>query len=251
MSLRGGRLPFPLRPSRASDPAVLALAISKNILVDLVIYLVPMILSLSVHEFAHAWVAFRLGDDTASREGRLTLNPLAHIDVFGTLLVPGFNVLLGGFALIGWAKPVPVRPVRFNRKVTMRTGMILTAIAGPLSNLLLAVVAIGLWALLFRLSPDLLFGDRPTGLAKLLHAMFVLNIGLFIFNLLPLPPLDGSRLLPRSMDGFVATVSPYSFILLLVVINIPLLRETLLVQPVMLTAKVLQTLFSTQLWGMA
>jgi Zn-dependent protease len=230
---------------------VLALSLSKNLLVDLVIYLVPMVLSLSVHEYAHAWMAFRLGDDTASREGRLTLNPMAHIDVFGTLLIPAFNVLLGGFALIGWAKPVPVRPVRFNRKVTMRVGMILTAVAGPLSNLMMAVASIGLAALLIRVAPEWLMGDRPTGLAKLLQAMFILNIGLFIFNLLPLPPLDGSRLLPRSMDGFVTHVSPYSFILLLVVINIPFLRETLLVQPVMLTVRLLQTVFSTQLWGVA
>ena len=230
---------------------MLALSLSKNLLVDLVIYLVPMVLSLSVHEYAHAWMAFRLGDDTASREGRLTLNPMAHIDVFGTLLIPAINVLLGGFALIGWAKPVPVRPVRFNRKVTMRVGMILTAVAGPLSNLMMAVASIGLAALLIRVAPEWLMGDRPTGLAKLLQAMFILNIGLFIFNLLPLPPLDGSRLLPRSMDGFVTHVSPYSFILLLVVINIPFLRETLLVQPVMLTVRLLQTVFSTQLWGVA
>ncbi|HQB45702.1 MAG TPA: site-2 protease family protein [Polyangiaceae bacterium] len=230
---------------------MLALSLSKNLLVDLVIYLVPMVLSLSVHEYAHAWMAFRLGDDTASREGRLTLNPMAHIDVFGTLLIPAFNVLLGRFALIGWAKPVPVRPVRFNRKVTMRVGMILTAVAGPLSNLMMAVASIGLAALLIRVAPEWLMGDRPTGLAKLLQAMFILNIGLFIFNLLPLPPLDGSRLLPRSMDGFVTHVSPYSFILLLVVINIPFLRETLLVQPVMLTVRLLQTVFSTQLWGVA
>ena len=230
---------------------MLALSLSKNLLVDLVIYLVPMVLSLSVHEYAHAWMAFRLGDDTASREGRLTLNPMAHIDVFGTLLIPAFNVHLGGFALIGWAKPVPVRPVRFNRKVTMRVGMILTAVAGPLSNLMMAVASIGLAALLIRVAPEWLMGDRPTGLAKLLQAMFILNIGLFIFNLLPLPPLDGSRLLPRSMDGFVTHVSPYSFILLLVVINIPFLRETLLVQPVMLTVRLLQTVFSTQLWGVA
>lgn len=228
-----------------------ALSLSQNIFVDLVMYLVPMILSLSVHEYAHAWVAFRLGDDTAARNGRLTLNPLSHMDPFGTLLVPGMNVLLGGFALIGWAKPVPVNPVRFNRKVTMHGGMILTAIAGPLSNLLLAVLAIGTAALLIRFAPELLVGDKPTGLAKLLQAMFILNIGLFIFNLLPLPPLDGSRLLPRSMDGFVTSVSPYSFILLLVIINIPLLRVWLLERPVMLTASVLQNLFSTQLWGAA
>jgi len=231
--------------------AVLAFSFSQNALVDLVIYLVPMILSLSVHEYAHAWVAFRLGDDTAAREGRLTLNPMSHIDPFGTLLVPAINVLLGGFALIGWAKPVPVRPSRFNRKVTMRTGMILTAVAGPLSNLLIAILSIGLAAALLRFAPDVLYVDRPTGVAKLLQAMFALNIGLFVFNLLPLPPLDGSRLLPRSMDRYVAAVSPYSFILLLVVINFHVLRENLLVRPVVWTAWILQSLFDTRLWGLA
>lgn len=220
-------------------------------LVNMVIFLVPMILSLSVHEYAHAMVAWRLGDDTASRNGRLTLNPLSHIDAFGTLLVPALNVWLGGFALIGWAKPVPVRPERFHRRFTMRVGMIVTALAGPLSNLVLAILAIGVAAILIRFAPHLLAGDRPTGLGMLLRAMFILNIGLFIFNLLPLPPLDGSRLLPRSMDGFVATVSPYSFILLLVVLNIPLLRIWLLERPVILTASVLQMIFQTQLWGAA
>lgn len=249
---------------------MLGLTFTKNTIIELVIYLVPMILSLSVHEFAHAWVAWRLGDDTAGREGRLTLNPLSHIDAFGTLLVPAVNVLMGGFALIGWAKPVPVRPERFHRKVTMRTGMILTAAAGPLSNLLLAITAIAVAAVLVRFAPQVLVGSgrelslvssanlgrligahAGTGVAQLLQAMFVLNIGLFIFNFLPLPPLDGSRFLPRSMDGFVAAVSPYSFILLLVILNIPVLRVVLLWKPVMLTAAALQTLFGTQLWGMA
>ena len=230
---------------------MLALAFTTNTAVDLVIYLVPMILSLSVHEYAHAWVAFRLGDDTAAREGRLTLNPMAHVDLFGTLLIPAINVLLGGFALIGWAKPVPIRPLRFTRKISMRTGMVLSAVAGPLSNLLLAVLAIGIAALLVRIAPGLLFADRTTGLAKLLQAMFFLNIGLGIFNMLPLPPLDGSRLLPRSMDGFVAAVAPYSFILLLVVINFHVLRENLLNRPVMLTASLLQLLFGVSMWGPA
>jgi Zn-dependent protease len=241
--------PFPLALSRVRNAFVFALSISPNFFVNLVMYLVPMILSLSVHEYAHAWMAWRLGDDTAARQGRLTLNPLSHMDPFGTLLIPGLNVLLGGFALIGWAKPVPVSPVRFHRKVTMRMGMILTAAAGPLSNLILAIVSIGVAALLIRFAPGLLVGDKPTGLIKLLQAMFILNIGLFIFNLLPLPPLDGSRLLPRSMDAFVTSVAPYSFILLLVVINIPLLRTWLLERPVMLTVSVLQSLFQTQLWG--
>ena len=215
----------------------------------MVVFLVPMILSLSVHEYAHALVAWRLGDDTASRNGRLTLNPIAHIDVFGTLLVPAVGVYMAGFAMIGWAKPVPVRPERFHRKVTMRTGMILTALAGPLSNLLLAILSIGIAALLFHFMPHMFAGARPGGVIMLLKAMFILNIGLFIFNLLPLPPLDGSRLLPRSMDNFVATISPYSFILLIVLLNIPMLREWLLIRPLFLTVSVLQTVFQTPLWG--
>ena len=230
-------------------PAVLAIAPPTNIIVKVVVFLVPMILSLSVHEFAHAWAAYRLGDDTAMREGRLTLNPLAHVDVFGTLIIPTLNVLMGGFAMIGWAKPTPVRPARFNRKVSMRNGMILTALAGPLSNLLLSIIAIGVSALLVRFAPNLLYVDRPTGVAKLLQAMFVLNVGLFVFNLLPLPPLDGSRLLPRSMDKYVSVAAPYSFVLLVVVINFPVLRDNLLVRPVMITVSILQWLFSTRLWG--
>ncbi len=240
--------PFHCAPSRATDRLVLGLSMNNNTIVELITYLVPMILSLTVHEYAHAWAAWRLGDDTAARNGRLTLNPLAHIDVFGTLLVPGFNVLIGGLALIGWAKPVPIRPERFSRKVTMKNGMILTAIAGPLSNLLLAIMAIGAAALLVRVAPGFLVDRGPTGLGKLLQATFILNIGLFIFNFLPMPPLDGSRLLPRSMDGFVAAVSPYSFILLLLILNVGPLRELLLWQPVRLTADVLQAVFQTRLW---
>ena len=95
------------------------------------------ILSLSFHEFAHAWSAWKLGDDTASREGRLTLNPVSHIDLLGTIILP----LLG--VPFGWAKPVPVNPARFRRDVNMSTGMAITATAGPLSNVLLAWAVVG------------------------------------------------------------------------------------------------------------
>lgn len=220
-----------------------AAAMTNNVIIKIIIYLVPMILSLTVHEYAHARVAWALGDDTASRNGRLTLNPLAHIDVIGTLLIPAANVLAGGFALIGWAKPVPVSPVRFHRKVSMRKGMMLTAAAGPLSNLLLAVIAIASISALHRFAPTVLYTTRPTAVFQLLQALFIMNIGLFIFNLIPLPPLDGSRLLPRSADGFVQAVTPYSFLLMLVIINVAVLRTWLLERPVMLTASVLEHLF--------
>ena len=144
------------------------------------------ILSLSFHEFAHAWSASRLGDDTAAREGRLTLNPLAHIDFIGTLLLP----LLG--VPFGWAKPVPVNPARFRRDVTMGRGMAITASAGPLSNVLLAVVSAALLGLGVRFAPDLVSRESPARF--FLHAMLQMNVGLAIFNMLPVPPLDGSRI---------------------------------------------------------
>jgi Zn-dependent protease len=144
------------------------------------------ILSLSFHEFAHAWSAWKLGDDTASLEGRLTLNPIAHIDLLGTIILP----LLG--VPFGWAKPVPVNPARFRRDVHMSTGMAITASAGPLANVLLAVVAAVLLGLGVRFAPDLV---GPDGAARFfLYATLQMNVGLALFNMLPVPPLDGSRI---------------------------------------------------------
>ena len=142
------------------------------------------ILSLSVHEWAHAWSAYRLGDDTASRQGRLTLNPLAHIDPLGTLLLP-----LLGFP-IGWAKPVPVNPLRFRREVTMKAGKMITAVAGPLSNAVIAIVSAVILGLLERFGLEYV---AHGAVMMLLRASIFLNIGLCLFNLLPIPPLDGSR----------------------------------------------------------
>ena len=153
------------------------------------LFIIPMLLSLSVHEWAHAWSAWKLGDDTAAREGRLTLNPIAHIDILGTILLP----LLG--IPFGWAKPVPVNPVRFNRKVTMKTGMAITAAAGPISNLILAVICAVALGLSMRFAPEMV--ARQQGIFFLLLYGVQLNVGLAIFNMLPLPPLDGSRILER------------------------------------------------------
>ena len=176
-----------------------------------VMMLIPMVLSLSVHEWAHAWSASKLGDDTAERQGRLTLNPIVHIDPIGTLLLP----LLG--VPFGWARPVPVNPTRFRRSVNMRTGMAITAAAGPLSNFILAVlsaVILGVW---LRTHP--MESYLPGAATTLMLRAITLNLALGMFNLLPVPPLDGSRIASRFLGdrfprawGLVEQYSPFLLI---------------------------------------
>lgn len=184
-----------------------------NFLMERLVLLIPLVLSLTVHEFAHAWSAWRLGDDTAERQGRLTLNPMAHIDPVGTLLLP----LLG--IPFGWAKPVPVNPARFHRNVTMGTGMMVTAVAGPLSNVLLAMASAVSYGLTRRWAPQFL--EANPGLPELLQQVVVMNVGLALFNMLPVPPLDGSRvvegLLPYRLRGAWERVAQAGPILLLAV----------------------------------
>jgi Zn-dependent protease len=136
-----------------------------------------------VHEFAHAWAAWRLGDDTAARQGRLTLNPFVHADPLGTYLLP----LIG--APIGWAKPVPFDPSRFRRSISMGLGTVIVKVAGPAANVVLAVVSAFALGALARLAPDLV-GETSPGFALLIQ-LIITNIGLALFNLLPIHPLDG------------------------------------------------------------
>jgi Zn-dependent protease len=143
--------------------------------VAFIITLAVILPSLTIHEYAHAWTAYKFGDDTAKSMGRLTLNPIAHIDPIGTILVPLF-------LHVGWAKPVPV-----NFAVLSRTQMLLVSIAGPASNLLLAIVL----AFVYHILP---VQAIPLVETFILASVF-LNIALAIFNLLPIPPLDGSRII--------------------------------------------------------
>lgn len=138
-----------------------------------------------VHEFAHAWAAHKLGDDTASYQGRLTINPIAHIDIIGAVCI-----LLCGF---GWAKPVPVNPLNFDRKHTLRGGMALTALAGPLSNLIVAYL--GLVAYRFVVDFANIESKSVFYIALMLYYFAQLNVGLAVFNFIPIPPLDGSKIL--------------------------------------------------------
>ena len=174
---------------------------------DIMQFLVRMfiiLLILPLHEFAHAWTAHKLGDDTASYQGRLTLNPLAHVDPIGALLL-----LLTGF---GWAKPVPIDPTRFNRKHSIRFGMAVTAAAGPISNLIAA--AVGMIVLRFYtvssmyqqylqdyISLDAV-SNAPEIAYNFIYYFVIINIGLAVFNLIPVPPLDGSKII-----GYVTPVS--------------------------------------------
>ena len=146
------------------------------------IYLVPTaLLSLTFHEFSHGWVAYKLGDPTAKEAGRLSLNPLVHLDVLGTIAM-----LLLRF---GWAKPVPVNPMYFKNR---KRDMAITAAAGPISNLLLAFVCLFLFYVVVFFVP---YGKPNTVLQTFFIIMVSLNVGLAVFNLLPISPLDGSKIL--------------------------------------------------------
>jgi Zn-dependent protease len=152
----------------------------------LLVRMFALTLSLGFHEAAHAWVAYRLGDDTAKRMGRLTLNPLVHLDPLGTLM------MLGPMP-IGWAKPVPVNPANINNP---RSGLPLVAFAGPLSNLILA--------LFFCILYFIVGQSLGKGAYTMLYMFIRVNLGLAIFNLLPIAPLDGSKIITTFMSDKVA-----------------------------------------------
>ncbi len=221
---------------------------SHDLVPRIIVNLVPMVLFLSVHEFANVLIADRLGDETPRRGGRLTLSPLAHYDFFGALLVSNAAAALGGLSFIRWAKPVQVTPARLSRRLSIRSTMAGVALAGAPSNLAVAVRSIAILAMIARYSPGLLFAqDGRGGLVYLLRAMFIVNVGLCVFKPLPIPPRDGSRLLPSGLDRIQEMLAPMSILLLLLYSDT--LRSTLIGAPASFIAGILQGASGMIVWG--
>jgi Zn-dependent protease len=160
------------------------------------IRILVLCISLSFHEMAHAWAAYRLGDDTAALQGRLSLNPLVHLDPIGSIAF-----IIGG---IGWARPVPINPARFDRKYTLKKGIVLTSVAGPLSNLILATGSAFLYYVVLTIgAATASSGAIITILSDLLIMLYGANVILAVFNLLPIPPLDGFKVFGAALPNAI------------------------------------------------
>jgi Zn-dependent protease len=205
----------------------------EQLIPQLVIYMVVLLLAISAHEAAHAWMSWKFGDDTARLLGRVTLNPVAHIDPIGTLLIPIVGFIFGAVGgpvasipLIGWGKPTPVNPLRWRNKDLAN---VMVSIAGILANLILATIAFIILKVILMTGggaqlPESL--QEPVGI--LLRDMLIMNISLAVFNLLPFPPLDGSKVLdtflPASLRPVMEIFEQYGFIILMLLIYMGVLN---------------------------
>ena len=191
-----------------------------DILISIISFL-SLIIAITIHEFSHALIADKLGDPTPRSMGRLTLNPFAHADMIGTIFLPLMSALTG-IPTIGWAKPVVIDPFNFRHP---KRDEILVSLAGPLSNLLLALI-ISLLANIFHIQ------------SVFIYLLVIINVSLFVFNLLPVPPLDGSKLLlnllsPESSAKWEEALNRYGFILLIVLVFLPIINGQSLISAIM------------------
>lgn len=201
----------------------------------IVVWILPILFAITVHEVAHGWAAKKLGDNTAYSQGRLTLNPLKHLELFGSVLLPGLLLLTGTGFIFGWAKPIPVEPRYFKRPLR---DMAIVAAAGPLSNILMAIA----WALIARLG--VMVGTSLEAVSLPLIYMgsagIAINLGLAVINLLPIPPLDGSRivtaLLPIRLAIQYNQLERFGFVILIVLLYTRVLN-TLIAYPLYIAQK--------------
>jgi len=196
-----------------------------SLIQKIIVWALPVLFAITAHEVAHGWVALKLGDRTAQMMGRLTLNPIKHIDPIGTLLVPGLLLTFGGF-IFGWAKPVPVT---YQNLRNPKSDMAWVALAGPMSNLLMALI----WALVAKIALVVLQSGVSLGEPMLYMGIagVLINTMLMVLNLLPLPPLDGGRILVSVLPGPLAwqvgRLEPYGFFILLALLYFGILSLVL------------------------
>ncbi|MDQ7011600.1 MAG: site-2 protease family protein [Mariprofundaceae bacterium] len=190
------------------------------------IWAIPVVLAVVLHEVAHGWVADKLGDDTARWLGRLTLNPIKHIDPVGTVLIPVLLIVVGSPFLFGYAKPVPID---WRKLRNPKRDMVWVALAGPATNLLLALTSAILLAIAVSMPAELIWMIKP--LAMMCQASIIINLVLCVFNLLPLPPLDGGRvavgLLPGPMAYQLSRLEPFGFLIIVALLLMGILQKVI------------------------
>ena len=195
-----------------------------TIIYTIAVWAIPVLFAITLHEVAHGWIANKLGDSTARMLGRLTVNPLKHIDPIGTILVPLVMVLLQTGFVFGWAKPVPIN---YNNLKNPRKDMAIVAVAGPLANLAMAIF----WALVFKFGMTLGSTNLGEGIMAMGKAGILINLVLFVFNLLPIPPLDGGRVLsavvPPAVSDVLDRIEPYGFFIVIVLLYFGVLNVIL------------------------
>lgn len=169
------------------------IGMSRGDLLDLLLSVPGILIAITFHEFAHAITAFKLGDETPRNQGRLSLNPLAHLDPIGIVLL-----LFCGF---GWGKPVETNPARYNRNIDMEKGEAIVSVAGPAMNFILAILFTFVYALCFKyVQPSFWISNLGIVVNSILSSTIIINVGLGVFNLIPLPPLDGSKIAKNFMS---------------------------------------------------